>query len=713
MADDDLDMLQQLLEMAEDDKDDEASEGRAERETFMSGPPDQENFPANKRPKLAETAKPLAAGKSRSATKCPVNSNAHLPAAQTKTGAVEKFSGMRVRAYETEMPVPQVHVQKTDRLMQMRNPCLPSIVLKERLSHVCFEKLSQIRPFDFWKALTSRGRVGADAKWATIAVVTEKSTKESAKGNAYGIWRLSDLQGANVSLFLFGKAQTGLWKETEGSVVAIFNPEARIAEGKLSMSVDSEQQVVKLGTSTDMGFCRSRKKDGTPCRNAVNINSCPFCDYHVQSEYNKIRSKRTECKDSRLHRAFHHADGSHLGTSGRPRMSEGGDIVYVKSPTMQPRTQQQLQQTAERARKHIPGASRLLAAMIPGQSATPQRHPHAAAAAAPRQYGPNGGSHAKHSRLSSSQRPQHLHASSPSLQSPSHNPACNLSSQALLKASGQHTGLKPLAHARPQSNMRQGAEPKGNPGGQQGSGRVVGTVRAGPRAEEIGGPADDGAQELMLQEDEVDWGGSGKGLGDPVLQHALAVIRAKDPNRPFLSRPTPTPPRAAADTTSTHAGASRQSSSGHQRLATTVQQANQYRSDAAVTGSHTGPGLRMSATGGAVGAGLVNKGGRAGPQDRVLAKLGLSSAGHALKAGQQASSALQSTAPPSGFAAAFGSIRTSQNAEHSNTRYKDLVDDEDHERLTRVLTALEKKDEMQQRMEAITKSIPFFRQLNT
>lgn len=38
-------------------------------------------------------------------------------------------------------------------------------------------------------------------------------------------------------------------------------------------------------------------------------------------------------------------------------------------------------------------------------------------------------------------------------------------------------------------------------------------------------------------------------------------------------------------------------------------------------------------------------------------------------------------------------------------RYKDLVDDEDHERLTRVLTALEKKDEMQQRMEAITKLV--------
>ena len=39
-------------------------------------------------------------------------------------------------------------------------------------------------------------------------------------------------------------------------------------------------------------------------------------------------------------------------------------------------------------------------------------------------------------------------------------------------------------------------------------------------------------------------------------------------------------------------------------------------------------------------------------------------------------------------------------------RYKELVNDEDHERLTRVLTALEKKDDMQQRMEAITKSVP-------
>ena len=58
---------------------------------------------------------------------------------------------------------------------------------------------------------------------------------------------------------------------------------------------------------------RNAMQDGTPCRNAVNINACPFCDYHVQGEYNKIRSKRSECKDSHLHRAFHHANGARLG----------------------------------------------------------------------------------------------------------------------------------------------------------------------------------------------------------------------------------------------------------------------------------------------------------------------------------------------------------------------------------------------------------------
>ena len=55
--------------------------------------------------------------------------------------------------------------------------------------------------------------------------MAEKTTKESAKGQAYGIWRLTDLQGTNISFFLFKNAQGGLWKESEGTVVAVFKPQ--------------------------------------------------------------------------------------------------------------------------------------------------------------------------------------------------------------------------------------------------------------------------------------------------------------------------------------------------------------------------------------------------------------------------------------------------------------------------------------------------------
>ncbi|KAL0041472.1 hypothetical protein WJX79_004709 [Trebouxia sp. C0005] len=534
MADEDLDLMQSLLEMADDND-------------AISGSPEAK----------ARTAEAL--GYSFQTTHTETTT---IP--QSKSGAVEKFSGLH-----------------------LKNPCLPSIVLRERLSHVQFQKLSQ-----------ARSKTGSDDKWATIAVLTEKGTKESASGRAYSIWRLSDLQGTNVSLFLFGKAQTGLWKETEGSIIAVFGPEARIADSKFSMSVDSEQQVVKLGTSVDMGFCRANKKDGTPCRNAVNINACPFCDYHVQGEYNKIRSKRSECKDSHLHRAFHHANGARLGSSVRPKMGEGGDILYSQPPTLKPRSQNQLQQTVDKARRNIPGVSRLLAAMVPAPgSLGPNRLPPATA---PPQYGPT--------PPANPPKPKRLRQDPP-----------QTADQQAASSSQHHQDRQ----------HRSGSDDK------QGVGHSL--------SQQSGG------------EDEVDWGSEGS---DPALQHALAVIQAKgglqapDPNRPFQSRPqTPAPP-------STSAPASR---------------------PAAAPGN---------------------------PQARVLVKLGLSKgqSGSNSRGGRSGTVALpQPPAAVSGFAAAFGSIAASQNTERTDTRYKELVDDEDHERLTRVLTALEKKDDMQQRMEAITK----------
>ena len=40
-------------------------------------------------------------------------------------------------------------------------------------------------------------------------------------------------------------------------------------------------------------------------------------------------------------------------------MGEGGDILYSQPPTLKPRSQNQLQQSADKARRNIPGVSRL------------------------------------------------------------------------------------------------------------------------------------------------------------------------------------------------------------------------------------------------------------------------------------------------------------------------------------------------------------------
>lgn len=70
-----------------------------------------------------------------------------------------------------------------------------------------------------------RNKSSSDNNWATVATVAEMTTKESAKGQAYIIWRLTDLQGTNISFFLFKDAQSGLWKEPVGAVVAVFKPQ--------------------------------------------------------------------------------------------------------------------------------------------------------------------------------------------------------------------------------------------------------------------------------------------------------------------------------------------------------------------------------------------------------------------------------------------------------------------------------------------------------
>nr|CDS28458.1 protein mcm10 [Hymenolepis microstoma] len=137
-----------------------------------------------------------------------------------------------------------------------------------------------------------------------VAVVGSKMPpRRSRNSKVFSIWRLTDLTtvgtgsstGPSVSLFLFGACHEKLWKEPEGTVIAILKPKILppSENGKysekgtvdVSITVDSAPFVMLLGMSPDFGHCAGKTKSGNPCSMIVNKNACKYCDFHVKSAY--------------------------------------------------------------------------------------------------------------------------------------------------------------------------------------------------------------------------------------------------------------------------------------------------------------------------------------------------------------------------------------------------------------------------------------------
>ncbi|CAB4034735.1 MCM10 homolog, partial [Paramuricea clavata] len=144
-----------------------------------------------------------------------------------------------------------------------------------------------------------------EGDWVTIGVLIQKLPKTTAKGEAYSIWKLSDLafhlQNSTISVFLFGENHKEHWKTVEGSVVALLNPAVLPPRERQSsvvaFSLDNPKKLMMIGMSQDFGICHSgRKSDGKRCSNFINKAEGNFCQYHVQREYSKKRSKRMECQ---------------------------------------------------------------------------------------------------------------------------------------------------------------------------------------------------------------------------------------------------------------------------------------------------------------------------------------------------------------------------------------------------------------------------------
>ncbi|XP_062928857.1 protein MCM10 homolog isoform X3 [Mobula hypostoma] len=200
--------------------------------------------------------------------------------------SVDKFSGLRLRnpiVSSTEMER-KMHGRKLIRFSQLR-------------SKLANEKLE-------------------DVDWVTFGVIIKKITPQSSNnGKTFSIWNLSDLRSnLKLSLFLFGNVHKEHWKTDTGTVIGLLNAnpmKSRDGTDEVCLSVDHPQKILVMGEALDMGTCRSRKKNGDPCTQIVNLLDCEYCEYHVKAQYKKLSAKRADLQSSFSGRAPNRMNGKH------------------------------------------------------------------------------------------------------------------------------------------------------------------------------------------------------------------------------------------------------------------------------------------------------------------------------------------------------------------------------------------------------------------
>ncbi|XP_067393397.1 protein MCM10 homolog [Emydura macquarii macquarii] len=193
----------------------------------------------------------------------------------------------------TDQPV---SVENFSRL-RLRKPRVSSVEMDRKMAGRKLIRLSQLQD-----KLARENLEETD--WVTFGVIIKKITPQSSNnGKTFSIWRLNDLQDLNscVSLFLFGDVHKEHWKTDQGMVIGLLNAnpmKPKEGSDEMCLSVDHPQKILLLGEALDLGTCKARKKNGDPCTQIVNLNDCEYCQYHVQSQYKRLSSKRADLQST-------------------------------------------------------------------------------------------------------------------------------------------------------------------------------------------------------------------------------------------------------------------------------------------------------------------------------------------------------------------------------------------------------------------------------
>ena len=130
--------------------------------------------------------------------------------------------------------------------------------------------------------------------------VSEAVESEQNVNGKYMVFTLTDLKWT-VDLFLFTTAYTRFRKLTPGTVVALLNPDVmppppgRADTGRFSLKLtSSDDTVLEIGTSRDLGWCKSVRKDSKQCGSWIDKRHTEFCEFHVDVVVERTRRGRME-----------------------------------------------------------------------------------------------------------------------------------------------------------------------------------------------------------------------------------------------------------------------------------------------------------------------------------------------------------------------------------------------------------------------------------
>lgn len=128
--------------------------------------------------------------------------------------------------------------------------------------------------------------------------VHSAGSDEQPSHTKFMVIHLTDLKW-ELDLFLFGTGFETFWTMTPGTVVAILNPGIMPpkvnATGAFSLKLaSSEDTILEIGTSTDLGFCKAVKRDGKECMAWIDARKTEFCEFHISLKVEKARKGRME-----------------------------------------------------------------------------------------------------------------------------------------------------------------------------------------------------------------------------------------------------------------------------------------------------------------------------------------------------------------------------------------------------------------------------------